>query len=85
MLAASEQIANAWRDLTLSLLANLAQTWRNVVHHVVDGRPPWMLHWLATLPLRLVTRMKARKGLEKTQDSAKKCKSLEAHPTGESL
>ena len=59
MLTASERIANAWRDLTLSLLANLAQTWRHVVHHVLHNRPLWMLHWLATLPLRLVTRTRA--------------------------
>ena len=63
LVSSSAQIAKSWRDLTLSLLANLAQTWRTVVHHFVHGRPPWMLDWLAALPLRLVTRMRARRGL----------------------
>ena len=70
LLVTSAQIGNSWRDLTLPLLANAnhAQTWRNVVHHVVHRRPPWMFDWLATLPLRLVMRMKARSGLEPSDD-----------------
>ena len=87
LLLASAQIANSWRDLTLSLLANAnhAQTWRNIVHHVVHRRPPWMFDWLATLPLRLVMRMKARRGLEPSDDVETSTRSLPQMPVAAEL